>query len=397
MTGGEEKLKVLTFVGNYLPGYKAGGILRSLVNAVDHLSQELEFKIITRDRDLGDSDPYPGVRFNQWQGVAYAEVLYFQPRSNSIGAIRRLIVDTPHDVVYLNSFFDRFTIMVLLIRKFGGSGFRNVIVAPRGEFAWGALGQKRLKKALYIRAAKALGLYRGVTWHASSGFEAGDIRRVMAVPPEAIHTALDLPTKGVANLPEELSRETDKGDGLRAVFLSRIAPVKNLKYALAILGRVRAQVVFHMYGPIEASGYWEECLGMIDTLPPNIKAEYIGSVHPSEVVTVFSRYDLFLFPTCGENYGHVIAEALTAGTTVLVSNETPWRNLEADGLGWDLDLSDLSGFSERVEALARLSKEERRARREIIRSKVQGRLLDPAILEANRDLFWKASYQPARS
>lgn len=387
MTESTRRFTVLTFVGNYLPGYKAGGILRSLVNVVDHLSQEFDFKIVTRDRDLGDRAPYTGIRFNQWQKVSNADVLYFRPAGSRMEAIRKLIEETPHDVIYLNSFFDSFTIMVLLVRRLGEQRGKKVIVAPRGEFAWGALGQKRLKKVIFVWLAKAMGLYRGVTWHASSQFEASDIEKVMGVPAGAIHTALDLPTKGAVPRPEPLLREVNVQGRLNIVFLSRLARVKNLKYALEILGKVTAQVDFHIYGPMEDPNYWEECRRVIERLPANVQVKYLGSVAPYDVLTVFNRYDLFLFPTTGENYGHVIAEALTSGTPVLISDQTPWRNLAADGLGWDLDLRDLAGFVEKVERLSRLNLEERCEQRRTVTMAIEERLLDPAALEANRKLF----------
>ena len=49
--------------------------------------------------------------------------------------------------------------------------------------------------------------------------------------------------------------------------------------------------------------------------------------------------DLFFLPTRGENFGHVIAEALSVGTPVLISDQTPWRKLAAVGLGHDLPLA----------------------------------------------------------
>ena len=48
------KVKILIFVGYYLPGYKGGGALRTIVNLVQHLGEEFDFWIVTRDRDLGD-------------------------------------------------------------------------------------------------------------------------------------------------------------------------------------------------------------------------------------------------------------------------------------------------------------------------------------------------------
>ena len=37
--------KILVFIGGYLPGYKYGGALRSLVNLVNLLGDEFEFYI----------------------------------------------------------------------------------------------------------------------------------------------------------------------------------------------------------------------------------------------------------------------------------------------------------------------------------------------------------------
>ena len=45
-----------------------------------------------------------------------------------------------------------------------------------------------------------------------------------------------------------------------------------------------------------------------------------------------------------ENYGHSIVEALLCGTPVLISDSTPWRGLEAEGVGWDLPIADEAAF-----------------------------------------------------
>src|SRR5690606_10471907 len=96
---------------------------------------------------------------------------------------------------------------------------------------------------------------------------------------------------------------------------------------------------FDIYGPISDQDYWKECQALIKSLPANVVATYCGSVAPARVAELFSKYDLFFLPTRGENYGHVIAEALSMGTLVLISDQTPWRELQADGLGWDVPLA----------------------------------------------------------
>lgn len=66
---------ILTFVGYYLPGYKAGGPICTLAKTVDSLGDEFQFKIVTTDRDSGDEKPYPGIRIDGWNSVGKADVL----------------------------------------------------------------------------------------------------------------------------------------------------------------------------------------------------------------------------------------------------------------------------------------------------------------------------------
>jgi glycosyltransferase involved in cell wall biosynthesis len=134
--------------------------------------------------------------------------------------------------------------------------------------------------------------------------------------------------------------------------------MKNLEFALNALSKVKFPIVFDIYGPIEDEKYWHLCKELIDKLPTQIDVNYCGAVTPDQVSAVFSGCDLFLFPTRGENYGHVIAESLSAGTPVLLSDQTPWRDLNRDQLGWDLPL-DMDAFAEKVEKVARMDAESR--------------------------------------
>src|SRR5918911_4954029 len=115
-TGKDAKILVLT--DYYLPGYKGGGPLRTLSNMVDRLGDEYRFCVVTRDRDLGDTEPYPEILTDSWFPVRKAEVRYLAPRALSLRRLRTLFQATDHDAVYLSSFFSPiFTIKPLLLRR----------------------------------------------------------------------------------------------------------------------------------------------------------------------------------------------------------------------------------------------------------------------------------------
>lgn len=381
------KTKILVPSPFYLPGYKAGGALRTVTNMVDHLNNDFDFWIITRDRDLGDTLPYPGIQKNQWQQVGTAMVYYLSPDDLTIVGITKLIANTPHDILYLNSFFDPdFTIKPLVARRFGLLPDKSVVIAPRGEFSSGAIKLKQLKKQAYIQFAKLFKLYANVTWQASSEFEEHDIIKVMNPCPSAIHIALDLPAMANSNTPVNVSDHTE----LKVVFLSRISPKKNLDYALRVLCRVKKKLTFDIYGPAEDEVYWKICNDLIKQLPDNISVNYLGSVHPDKVAETFSRYDLFFFTTLGENYGHVIAEALSVGTPVLLSDQTPWRNMQDEQFGWDFSLDDMESFVKTIDSYSNMSSVDKLEWRQRICNKIIERLANPQVFEDNRELFRRA-------
>ncbi|WP_369684055.1 glycosyltransferase family 4 protein [Pseudomonas gingeri] len=384
-------MRVLTFLGYYLPGYKAGGPLRTLVNMAAGLSDSVEFWIVTRDRDQDEPKSYPSVSGNTWQRVGDVYVYYMTPDQCAVKGMAKLVSSTPHDLLYLNSFFDPvFTLKPLLGRSLLRSTGKPVVLAPRGEFSRGALNIKRFKKNIYKFVFSWL--YRNINFQASSEYEKEDLLRGLPwLQRDKISVAVDLPgpvgEKSQFN-PRSVGDRSLEESSLRVVFLSRIARIKNLDYALSVLMHVKCRVVFDIYGPREDPEYWAECEALISKLPVNIKVGCHGNVLPDEVKGTFAAYDLSFLPTQGENYGHVIAESISVGTPVLLSDQTPWRSLEADGLGWDLPLDNPRMFSEKIDLLASMADEERSFRRELVYKKAKEKLMDKVAIDANRELFF---------
>ena len=356
-------------------------------NIVDHLGDDIEFRIVTSDRDALDDAPYPAVSVDAWNRVGKARVYYVPPAKQTIRGLLKLIEDTPYDVLYLNSFFDPiFTQRPLMARRLGLLPTKPIVIAPRGEFSPGALAIKRWKKVPYQWFASAFGLYRGLIWQASSDREAEDIRCAIGATARNISVARDLPPLSIAN-ESQGNKSLKDGRPLRVVFLSRITPMKNLDFALRVLARVNTNVHFDIYGPIEVESYWRQCQALMTKLPPNVSVQYHGAVAHSEIPTVFGSHDLLFLPTRGENYGHSILESLSAGTPVLIANTTPWRNLEEAGIGWDLPLNDEQGFVDCIHRASQLSDGALKVWRERVYSFAREYAANPDIVASNRNFF----------
>jgi glycosyltransferase involved in cell wall biosynthesis len=340
-----EKLRVVACVRHYLPGYRSGGPVRTISNLVEHLGDEIDFRIVTSDRDALAVAPYPNVAIDAWQPVGKARVYYASPSSQTLRGMTAILNAIDYDVLYLNSFFDsRFTILPLLARRLGRLRDRPVVVAPRGEFSRGALGIRSWKKWPYIALAQALRLYAGVTWHSSSAFEKKDLARVLGDhAAQAAVIAVNLPHKQDAGGTDRW-QPRQSGAPLRVVFLSRVSPMKNLDYGLRLLAAAKTPLMFDIYGVVDDPGYWAHCQQLITRLPAHVRVTYHGEIPHEFVAETLARYDVFFLPTQGENYGHAIAESLSQGTPVLISDHTPWRGLHALGVGWDLALEP-SGHS----------------------------------------------------
>ena len=171
------------------------------------------------------------------------------------------------------------------------------------------------------------------------------------------------------------------------IFLSRLDRKKNLDGALTILKDVKGDLQLNIYGPVEDRSYWAQCQELIKALPANVRVQYQGSVKPEEVAGVMMEHDLFFMPTRGENFGHVIMEALMAGCPVLISDQTPWRTLEEKGVGWDLPLSEPTRFRSIIEDCIRMDEEEFSQWSKAASAYALSIARDQNVIQQNRRLF----------
>jgi hypothetical protein len=191
---------------------------------VDHLCDEFEIKIITSYRDLGDEFPYSDVIIDPWITIGNAQVYYASPKSQSFNRLASLIRTSPHDVLYLNSFFQPiFTIRPLVAILLGKFTKHPTIIVPKGDLMKVSLEIKRLKKKYYRIFANIIGRYRNLIWQASSEYEANDIRNCMGKLANNIIVVPNLPPKNDDSSGSFQAHIKAPGDPLRICYLGRIS------------------------------------------------------------------------------------------------------------------------------------------------------------------------------
>jgi glycosyltransferase involved in cell wall biosynthesis len=348
--------RVLVFIDWYLPGYKAGGLVRSMANMAAHLKETHEFWFVTRNHEYCDPTPYSGTIPDAWnEAPDGSKIWYCSPGSINPRLWFKLLRDSGAEVVYLNGIYSPwFSVMPLLL--FHNKSSVRIILASGGMLGNGAIRLKAWKKKPFLLLMKLLGAYRNVVWHATSPIEKGEILNrigrdatvsvVSAFPPDFDPVPVFKP----------MLKETGS---LKLCFISRVSRKKNLDYALKVLLKVPGdyRICFDVFGPLDDHAYWTYCQQLSRQLPENITFNYRGVVPGKEVIPVFERYHALLFPTWHENFGHVIFECLIAGRPVIISSHTPWQGLERDKAGWNLSLNDEVQFIDSIVQLSKMNQE----------------------------------------
>jgi glycosyltransferase involved in cell wall biosynthesis len=351
----DTKRKVFAFIDWYLPGYRAGGGQRAFANMVAWLREDFDFYIITRNTDFLESEPYMNVKTDTWNELAKGENVYYATE-NRVGfsLFAKLFKEVNPDYVYVNGIYSpKFSIFPLIFlrwKRFKG----RLVLGTYGMLAPTAIQIKQGKKKLFLQIARALGLYRNITFHATSEHEERDIKAVFGANWK-IKYAPHLPVKEFPDF-----KEIEKIPGeLRLISIARISPEKNTLFALECLSTINAgKVIFDLYGPLYDREYWEVCQEVIDQLPKNVEVTYRGIAAGNEVMELLTEYHCLFMPSRGENFGYAILESFIAGRPVLISNQTPWKELEKKNCGFDLPLEPKEAFSKLITNMSGLSQKE---------------------------------------
>jgi glycosyltransferase involved in cell wall biosynthesis len=336
---------ILLFADWFEPGYKAGGPIRSCVHFVHQMKDQYSIYVITTDRDLNDKVPYSNVEPDKWieydKGV---KIYYCSPQHLTWNHIKAQVKAIGADFIYLNSMYSRyFSIYPLLMKKMGITNSK-IILAPRGMLKDSAVQFKSTRKKFFLTAFRQLRLHRFTHFHATDKTEEKDVQKYFGNKVQ-VTLASNFPGT-IKDYPGCIVK---KAHELSVIFIGRLHPVKNLDFLLRALEPVNGKITLTIVGNAEDEAYVNECKHIIDGFPAQIQVRFAGEIPNNQVGEIIAQHHIFALPTQGENFGHAIFEALAAGKPVLISDQTPWRQLEKAKAGWDISLQKPEAFTKAIQ------------------------------------------------
>ncbi len=341
--------RILIIIDWFYPGCKGGGPIKSIHTLTKNLNNEFQFFILAGDRDLGDLMPYSNIPFNTWTIYKKNVFIYYMSQSSSFFKLfKKIQFELIIDKIYINSMFStRFGILPLIYSSFIFDPHK-IILAPRGMLQEGALSKKKFKKLIYLRALSLSGIATKISFHATDQTELLDINKYF----HKKKTVFKIP-----NLPgqidEQINSVIKEPNQLAIIFISRIEQKKNLFFLLKLLSDfIDLKVKLNIFGFVVEDPYYRECQILATSLPNNITVQWNDAISFEFVKSKLIDHHLFILPTLGENYGHAIIEALSVGRPVLISDQTPWKNLHEYHAGWELPLSDKQAWIDAIEEAA---------------------------------------------
>ncbi len=266
--------------------------------------------------DLGVSLELWTLQAREVEGVT---VRGFKSTMEMIRALRRMDVETTflHD----NGLWRPFNFLTCFAAVQCGMRYA---VSIRGMLEPWSLTQSPWKKRLALIAYQRFLLNRATFVHATGFPEAQSIRAMRIKAPIVVQpNGIDIrPDRSMPSVPFQsvlyLSRIHEK-KGLEMLF-DAWAATGTRGWKLRIAGRGQEKYLASLKARIVDLGIGDQI-------------EWIGEKNDTEKWTYYESSDLFILPSFSENFGIVVAEALSAGVPVITTTGTPWSELEKHGCG----------------------------------------------------------------
>jgi len=208
------------------------------------------------------------------------------------------------------------------------------ILRPLGTLDPADLQKKHHLKRLYAAVLERPNLSGAAAVHFTSDQEAKTSERFNTLTRDlVIPLGVSLQASGSSPIRAKFGIPEEKPVLL---FMSRIDPKKGLDLLLPALENLDRDFHFVLAGGNpQDPGYETKIRDRIQSSPLQDKTSIVGFITGNEKTALLQAADLFVLPSYYENFGIAVAEAMSVGTPVVISDQVHiWQEIERSQSGW---------------------------------------------------------------
>ncbi len=245
--------------------------------------------------------------------------------------IESYIISERFDIVQLQSLWSLdYHKMALICREH----HIPYLITPRGMLEPWSLSQKKWKKRLAMLFYQKEDLNQASCIYTTADMEARNVRNLgIKAPCSVIPNGIETDSYPCRTNPGIVKKQI--------LFLSRIHVKKGIEllidawknlhsefqdWRIKIVGNGEENYIASLKSKISELGL-QDC---IEILPP---------VFGQAKVELYQNSAFFVLPSYSENFGMVIAEAMSCGVPIITSEFTPWPFLNKENAGWSIKLN----------------------------------------------------------
>lgn len=220
------------------------------------------------------------------------------------------------------------------------------ILYPHGLLSPIRLRQKKIKKLVYLKTVFPFVVRFSHSIICCSDKEMLEIKE-MGLGGKILVIPNGVPRSFIRNSSQS-SLYKSNSPVVKFLFLSQLIPIKGVELLIRSVAErkdfFRRRAIFKLAG-YGFPAYIGTLRSLVKTLDISDLVSFEGPVFGAKKMALIDSCDYFVFPSCDENFGLVVVEALARGKPVIACHGSPWSILDASRCGFWVP-SEVSTLSE---------------------------------------------------
>ncbi|MBU3596014.1 glycosyltransferase [Polynucleobacter sp. 86C-FISCH] len=245
-------------------------------------------------------------------------------------AIYGIIRSQNINIIHLHGLWLPIFLCAFIAAKIAGI---KIVISPHGMLLPWDLRRKKIKKWL------AMMVYQGWILRNVDGFIASSEAEHDSIDSLGLKTPIAIIPIAILDSPQYPELDLRPPGFKTALFVGRINHGKGLHLLIEAWAQIRVNVGDRLL--IAGKATTEEELSYFDRLTTAVKKHrlessilFVGLVEGRQKEELFKSASFLVLPTFSENFGMVIAEAMSFGLPVITTHGAPWRDIEVNQCGW---------------------------------------------------------------